>query len=418
MLSSTGTLLAAYPDAAHNDYFFNQAFGVAIDKAGSIYVAGNPALTHLSNIATPLTHTHHPMSPSPSCFCADGFATSNANGGTGRVVVLSSAGALLASYPTATSGYTFDLVGGLALDCVGNIYVPDQAADRGGYGRVTVLPPTGQLLAVFPDDAAQHSYVFNNVFDVAVDSSGTIFVADSEHYIGDGTSGRVVVLAGLNTACSASSSPAPSSTAAAAFSDPRFVGFWGQSFYMSGQEGGIYSLISEEAVQVNALIFYLQRIRCPLIQGVPVPRCIDHSGTYFGVLAFCTSHGDQLRITAGESNEGFHSVQLNGRDVEASDLCSISVQKISARLLVVSVGLYEVEVENMDLYLDVARVAVNCWECLVDEVRPEGLLGRTWDASKGEPASEEEVEQYRERDDNIMGCNTSRNRFRVRGASA
>ena len=39
-LSSTGALLAAYPDAKNNNDLFNQGtFGVAVDSAGRIYLA-------------------------------------------------------------------------------------------------------------------------------------------------------------------------------------------------------------------------------------------------------------------------------------------------------------------------------------------------------------------------------------------
>ena len=75
---------------------------------------------------------------------------------------------------------------------------------------------------------------------------------------------------------------ASSSTAAAVFSDPRFVGFWGQSFYVSGVVGGVYSLLSDAAVQVNAYIVHLQHVECPVVDGVRMQRCFDEKGTYFG----------------------------------------------------------------------------------------------------------------------------------------
>ena len=51
------------------------------------------------------------------------------------------------------------------------------------------------------------------------------------------------------------------------------------------------------------------------MRGLPSPRCENHGGTYFGVLGLVTAQGDKLRITAGDVDEGFHSVTLNGREL-------------------------------------------------------------------------------------------------------
>ena len=219
--------------------------------------------------------------------------------------------------------------------------------------------------------------------------------------------------------------PAPSSStgAASAFSDPRFHGFWHQEFYVGGRDGAVYSLISDEAVQLNALFVQLERVRCPVLDdGRPMERCHDHSGTFFGVLAFVTRGGDHVRITAGDVSTGFHNVTLNDRPLlpafarfsqELFVAPSLSIRMRSARQLLVQVGLYEVEVDNVDLYVDVSRVTVQRWEELVGAVRPEGLIGRTWNSSLSEPVDEAEVELYREQDSNILGHHTARNRFQL-----
>jgi hypothetical protein len=218
------------------------------------------------------------------------------------------------------------------------------------------------------------------------------------------------------TGCSVGSGSSSSTGPASAFSDPRFVGFWGQSFYVSGYASGVYTLISDADVLLNAYFVQLERIRCPLgDDGKPLDRCFDHPGTYFGVLAIVTAQGEHLRITAGEVDHGFKSVTLNDQPFTASSSSasssSLFVRRLSARALEVQAGQYTLLIENVDLYMDLAKVNVSCWDCLVDTVRPEGLLGRTWDATLGAPATEEEVEQYREQDSNILGCNTGKDRF-------
>ena len=84
-------------------------------------------------------------------------------------------------------------------------------------------------------------------------------------------------------------------------------------------------------------------------------------------------------------------------------------------LLLVSAGLYDIRLDNQDDYLDFVSVQVMCWACMVEEggLRPEGLLGRTWDRQRtfiGREA-EEELDKYREHDQDIFGCNTHYDQF-------
>ena len=87
---------------------------------------------------------------------------------------------------------------------------------------------------------------------------------------------------------------------------------------------------------------------------------------------------------------------------------SMLIHRTCARSLTVHAGLYELLIENADHYLDLVSVAVASWRSLLEEVRPEGLLGRTWNATVEMPPQEE---QYRERDSNITGCNTPMDLF-------
>ena len=230
----------------------------------------------------------------------------------------------------------------------------------------------------------------------------------------------------FSSSATALSSASPPSTTAlgSAVSDPRFYGFWGQQFYVTGVTGGVYNLLSDSTVVVNAYIVYLTDIDCPVIDGTVMAHCFNHSGTYFGVLAAHSANGDQLRITAGPRAEGFHAVAINDRTLavgesygerrveggsdESISQSGIFVQRVNARSLVVQVGVYEVVVSNSDGYVDLVTVNVSCWSCLLEHVRPEGLLGRTWNRSVDVSDSEELMPQYREEEDNIMGCHFPR----------
>ena len=224
VLSPTGALLHAFPNAssaATSSYQFAFVLGVAVDSAGNIYVAdletsdngglgrvvvlsATGALLHaFPNASSAATSSYQfdtvaevAVDSAGNIYVADYKTTDN--GGTGRVVVLSSTGALLHAFPNtssaATSSYQFDYVLGVAVDSVGNIYVADYDLG-GGAGRVVVLSPTGALLHAFPNasSAATSRYVFDGARGVAVDSAGNIYVADQD--TGDnGGSGRVVVL--------------------------------------------------------------------------------------------------------------------------------------------------------------------------------------------------------------------------------
>ena len=165
-----GTLLAIYPDPSNpaaNNYSFSVVTAVTVGSDGTIYVAD---------------------------------AETADNGGTGRVVILSSEGVLRAVLPDpsnpATSGYSFNFVGGLAVTSAGTLYVSDtDGIDNGGDGRVVVLSSTGELVSMFPDPskAAISNYNFTRVFDIALDSHGNVYVADSATPDNGGI-GRVVKL--------------------------------------------------------------------------------------------------------------------------------------------------------------------------------------------------------------------------------
>ena len=234
-----------------------------------------------------------------------------------------------------------------------------------------------------------------------------------------------------SAADSSSSSSSSSTGPASVVSDPRFVGFWGQSFFVTGSVGGVYNLLSDAAVQVNGYIVQLQSVSCPVIDGRAMERCFDEQGTYFGVLAIQVQGGDFIRITGGGSAHGFHSVQVNdvrqlqvgeqydGRVVRhqagaasaSPSHVSLSVHRTTTHRLLVKAGLYAFTIDSVDRYVDVTAMDIADWDALVNTAQPDGLLGRTWNATVQVDDSEQHVEEFRLQGDDILGCSHQHDRF-------
>ena len=295
----------------------------------------------------------------------------------------------------------------------------------------------------------------------------------------------------LSAPPSPSSSPFPSSStgSAAAFSDPRFRGFWGQSFYVGGVAGGVYNLLSDAEVQINAAFVYLRNLTCPVVDGRVVDNCFQHEGTYFGSLLVRVRGVQWIKVVGGGVEQGFAHVQLSNGDTlvtgeaaghhrssgadlsittttasvhtllsmrrmrrsnhddrqradrqqhqlglaisrhgthttttdvrssyptitpPSSSLPQLSVSRFSHRTLLVQAGVYRLVISNMDGYVDITALEVTCWHCLLTQLRPEGLLGQTWNATARMRHSDEEVSEYREREDDLLGCDHMHDRF-------
>ena len=229
----------------------------------------------------------------------------------------------------------------------------------------------------------------------------------------------------LLDAADALNAASSSTGAASAVSDPRLVGFWGQSFFVSGAVGGVYCLLSDEVVQLNAYMVYLQRIRCPEVDGRVMQRCFDEAGQYFGVLSIRVQGGEYVRITAGAVDVGFHSVSIgDAHTLQVGDSYNgtakrgggseqplLQVTRLTARQVRVQAGMYVLIIDNVDLYVDVTALDVDCWHCLLSTARPDGLLGRTWNATADMSSSNDRMEEYRERSDDLLGCAHMHDRF-------
>ena len=203
-----------------------------------------------------------------------------------------------------------------------------------------------------------------------------------------------------SSSAAAAAAVASSTGAAAVFSDPRCVGFWGQSFYVGGVVGGVYSLLSDCDVQLSAQLVQLSNISCPYVPDINlggarvVDNCFEHAGTYFGQMTIRIPGGRWLRIVGGAVSSGFaqvvtsdgHNVQVGALyDVPSTNATGSSrlqrllVERPSARQLVVSAGVYVLLIDNMDRYVDLSSLQVTCWDCVALQLRPTGLLGQTWE---------------------------------------
>ena len=107
-----------------------------------------------------------------------------------------------------------------------------------------------------------------------------------------------------------------------------------------------------------------------------------------------TSASHQQRDEHGDPGQGIDTAASH------APRSALYVHRSTFRSLTVHAGLYELLVENSDHYLDLVQVTIANWTRLA-EVQPEGLLGRTWNASAPMPPVEE---RYREKDGQLTGC--------------
>ena len=310
----------------------------------------------------------------------------------------------------------------------GDVYIADHA-----YLRVVHLFPNLSYAGVLTLPAALGTF---SPLYMALDLAGRLYVTD-------GLTPRLVIFSSTLTVPSApaassstggvgsavvsatSSSPPsymlPSTGPASAYSDPRLVGFWGQSFFVSGAVGGVYCLLSDAQVQVNAYVVQLQHVHCPEVDGRVMERCWDERGTYFGVLSVRVQGGVYVRITAGPHDVGFHSVSIGDQhelqvgdaysDAEHGGQVQLFINRTTSHQLLITAGLYSLTIDSVDLYADITEMDVQCWACLTEEMKPDGLLGRTWNATVHGQDSEQRLEEYRERKDNLLGCEHEHDRF-------
>ena len=227
--------------------------------------------------------------------------------------------------------------------------------------------------------------------------------------------------------------------------------------FVDGEAGAVYGLLSDAAVVINSRFIHVggEHIHCPQTLAVTDSTlstfCTNHTGTYIGEVGIRTSAGDHVVVSAGTLQEGFASVVVNGhplvgdsfhssdqssasplaglvhqqqsrarlmrgalqsllgveegKEVGGGDAAvSLSVQRLSPRAVHISAGLYSVTLHNMDHYLDIAQLNVTDWSSLLHAAQPEGIIGRTWEAAVRLALTDEEVNSYKEKDGNLVGC--------------
>ena len=208
--------------------------------------------------------------------------------------------------------------------------------------------------------------------------------------------------------------------------DPQFAGLRGQDYQVHGIDGGIYNIISDKYMQLNSKFVFLTGPRpCPMIPttGRKSVACFAHAGSYLGNLALLTSAGDRVLIESGPAETGFALIEVNGRRLSAGEDAAItfadcnktgSVTVTSSHEVILVAGLFEIELENSDSFINLRTVLVkgSNWKELTQE-RAHGLLGQTWNLRKGKSAIEGKVDDYLLESEDVFGVDFMYNRFGV-----
>jgi len=175
--------------------------------------------------------------------------------------------------------------------------------------------------------------------------------------------------------CSCETDPDPS-----VIGDPQFVGLRGQEYQVHGVSGEVYNIVSDADLQLNSRFVFLDSGKCPVIDGKKAKGCFAHPGSYLGEIGIKTRAGDKIKLISGDAEQGFASVQVNGKTVDvgetidlAGDMGSITVN--STHIVDVSVGQWNIVYENSDMYVN-QNVRVTD----AQKLKSHGLLGQTWRA--------------------------------------
>ena len=205
-----------YQDGQGSDAWFNYPEGVAVDSAGNVYVADrdNNRIRKITSggmvslFAGSGTAGYYEGAGASAQFnkptgvavyAGDVYVADRDNN---RIRKINSVGmvSLFAGDGTATQ---FNKPTGVAVDSAGNVYVADSENHRirkiTSGGTVTLFAGSG---TAGYNEGAGATAQFNKPTGVAVDSSGNVYVADSENHrirkINSG--GTVILLAGSGTA--------------------------------------------------------------------------------------------------------------------------------------------------------------------------------------------------------------------------
>ena len=204
--------------------------------------------------------------------------------------------------------------------------------------------------------------------------------------------------------------------------DPQFAGLRGQDYQVHGIDGGVYNVISDKYMQLNSKFAFLTGPRpCPVMPstGKKSVACFAHAGSYLGNLALRTSSDERVLIESGKAAAGLASVSVNGEPMKVGEVRALSfgsrngsVTYLSTHEVVLTAGLFTMEVENSDDFLNLRSVAVPLqdWRELKEE-KAHGLLGQTWKVLKGKSAIEGKVDDYLLESEDLFGTDFMYNRF-------
>ena len=216
----------------------------------------------------------------------------------------------------------------------------------------------------------------------------------------------------------------PPSPPSGAKGDPQFLGLRGQDYQVHGIDGGVYNVISDKYMQLNSKFVFLTGPRpCPVMPstGKKSVACFAHSGSYLGNLALRTVTDDRVLIVPGKAADGMASVSVNGEQLEVGDVRALSfgpkhngsITLLSAYEVLLTAGLFQLEVESSDDFLNLRSVSVPNsadWREIKEE-KAHGLLGQTWRLLKGRSAIEGKVDDYLLESEDIYGSDFVYNRF-------
>ena len=208
----------------------------------------------------------------------------------------------------------------------------------------------------------------------------------------------------------------------------------GQRYQIHGIDGAVYALLSQPTLHMNARFVFLGSGVCPVVSGITVTtNCWSHPGSYFGALSFQTVD-QQLEVTAGSGKQGLQSVVLNGRELtliagekiiagEAGTDSALSITILDSHSLLLETGNYAIQLDNSDLFLNLAQLRVLDWSRLTRTDQPHGLLGQSWtrrsragkvnrDGLVGVSAVVQgDVDEYVIADDSMLGTDFMYSRF-------
>ena len=207
--------------------------------------------------------------------------------------------------------------------------------------------------------------------------------------------------------------------------DPQFAGLRGQDYQVHGIDGGIYNVISDRYMQLNSKFVFLTGPRpCPVMPstGKKSVACFAHAGSYLGNLALRTNADERVVIESGSASLGLKSVTLNGEALQVGDNVTLSFSNgatgslsyLSSHEVLLRAGLFSIEVENSDSFLNLRSVVVSPqdWKELRAE-KAHGLLGQTWNLRKDKSAIEGKVDDYLLESEDMFGTDFMFNRFGV-----